>query len=361
HCTQIYLRRGGQPYRLGDHLVQADLARTLRRIAEGGPAEFYDGETGQRMAEDFAAHGGLFTAQDLRAYEPLEYDPLEGIYRGHRVVSVPPPGSGGQLIEMLQVVEAMNLAALAHNGTEFIDLMARVMTATFIEHASLKLDPPYTMTVGVLARALDREHARRLARELRARRPEGVRPMVRDPGTTHVSVVDSDGTLIAFTHSIGSLAGSGVVTPGLGILFNNFLGHFSPLPGTPDSIAQGKRGGGGCAAIVFEGSRPRIVIGAPGGSRLITAIHQSILNVLDRGMTMAEAVSAPRFHSEEPALIFVEPSLPEDVVEALRSRGYRVEHSTYMSRVQAILVDESGRFHPGPDPRGGAGAVAVER
>lgn len=184
--------------------------------------------------------------------------------------------------------------------------------------------------------------------------------MVAQPGTTHVSVVDAEGTLISFTHSIGSLAGSGVVTPGLGILFNNFLGHFSPLPGLPDSIARGKRGGGGCAAIVFDGTRPYIVIGAPGGSRLITAIFQSILNVVDRRMTMVEAVSAPRFHSEEPALLFAEPSIPEDVVEAVRTRGYRVDRSTYMSRVQAILIDRDGRFHPGPDPRGGAGAVTVD-
>ena len=357
-CTRIYLRSGIQPYRLGDRLVQADLGHTLRRIAEAGPDEFYDGETGERIAQDFAAHGGLLTREDLRAYEPLEYDPVEGAYRNHRVLAVPPPGSGAQLIEMLQVVEAMDLAALDHNGPELIDLMARVMTATFIEHASLKLDPPFTITMGVFSRALDREHARRLAADLRTRRPEGARPMVAQPSTTHVSVVDAEGTLISFTHSIGSLAGSGVVTPGLGILFNNFLGHFSPLPDLPDSIVQGKRGGGGCAAIVFDGARPHIVIGAPGGSRLITAIFQSILNVVDRRMTMAEAVNAPRFHSEEPALLFVEPSIPEEVVEAMRARGYRIERSTYMSRVQAILIDQDGRFHPGADPRGGAAAVA---
>jgi len=359
-CIRIYLRPGGQPYRLGDRLVQADLGRTLRRIAEAGPDEFYEGETGDRIMQDFTAHGGLFTRDDLRSYEPIEYEPVEGEYRKHRIVAVPPPGSGAQLIEMLRVVEALDLTGLEHNAPEFIDLMARVMTATFIEHASLKLDPPFTMTLGVLSRALDRGHARRLASDLRARRPEGIRPMVRQAGTTHVTVVDAEGNLISFTHSIGSLAGSGVVTPGLGILLNNFLGHFSPLPGLPDSIVRGKRGGGGCAAVVFDGTRPYIVIGAPGGSRLISAIFQSILNVLDRGMSMTDAVSAPRFHSEEPGLIFVEPAIPEQTVDAVRALGYRVDRSTYMSRVQAILIDDRGRLHPGPDPRGGAGAVAVD-
>jgi gamma-glutamyltranspeptidase/glutathione hydrolase len=149
------------------------------------------------------------------------------------------------------------------------------------------------------------------------------------------------------------------VTPGLGILFNNFLGHFSPLPGLPDSIAQGKRGGGGCPAMLFRGEQPLMVIGAPGGSRLITAVLQSILNVLDRRMTMANAVSAARFHSEEPALVFIEPAFAEPVAEAVRALGYDVRRSTYMSRVQAILI-ENGRFFAGADPRGGAGAVLVD-
>jgi gamma-glutamyltranspeptidase/glutathione hydrolase len=301
----------------------------------------------------------MFTAEDLRDYRVLEYDPLEGRYRGHRVVSVPPPASGAQLIEMLHVAEAMGLHALDHNSPDYIDLMSRVMTATFFEHASLKLDPPYTMALGVIATSLDPRHARRLAAALKARRPTGPAPMVSDPGTTHVSVADEEGTVISFTHSIGSLAGAGVVTPGLGILFNNFIGHFNPLPGLPDSIARGKRGGGGCPAVLLRGEVPVMVIGAPGGSRLITAVFQSILNVLERGMTMADAVSAPRFHSEEPALVFIEPVFPEPVAEAVRAMGYEVRRSTYMSRVQGILI-ENGRFVAGPDPRGGAGAVLVD-
>ena len=359
-CTHIYLKEHGRSYHEGDRLVQSDLAGTLRRIADDGPDEFYQGETGRRIAEDFAAHGGLFTADDLRSYRPLEYAPVEGRYRGYRVVSVPPPASGAQLVEMLQVAEAMGLADLAHNGPEYVDFMARLMTATFFEHASLKLDPPYTMSLGVISQATDPVHARRLAAVLRDRRPDGPQPMVRDPGTTHVTVVDAEGTVVSLTHSVGSLAASGVVTPWTGILFNNFIGHFDPRPGRPDSITEGKRGGGGCPAVVFDGDRPFIAIGAPGGSRLITAVFQSLLNVIDRGMTMAEAVAALRFHSEEPHLLFVEPAFPETIVEALRGRGYRVERSTYMSRVQAVLVDRAGILHAGPDPRGGAGAVEVE-
>ncbi|MDR7419176.1 MAG: gamma-glutamyltransferase [Armatimonadota bacterium] len=362
-CTpdggRIFLKPGGRPYAAGDRLVQHDLARTLKRLAAEGPDEFYEGETGRRIAEDFAAHGGMFTPDDLRDYRVLEYDPLQGRYRGHRVVSVPPPASGAQLIEMLQVAEAMGLASVEHNSPAYIDLMARLMTATFFEHASLKLDPPYTMALGVIAQSLDPRHARRLAAVLRDRRPAGPVPVVSAPGTTHVSVADEEGTLVSFTHSIGSLGGAGVVTPGLGILFNNFVGHFSPLPGLPDSIAKGKRGGGGCPTLLFRDGAPLMVIGAPGGSRLITAVFQSILNVLDRGMTMADAVSAPRFHAEEPGLVFLEPAFAEPVADAVRALGYDVRRTTYMSRVQAILMDGDG-FSAGPDPRGGAGAVLVD-
>jgi gamma-glutamyltranspeptidase/glutathione hydrolase len=150
------------------------------------------------------------------------------------------------------------------------------------------------------------------------------------------------------------------VTPGSGILFNNFIGHFNTLPNHPDSIVPGKRGGGGCPALVLDGSRPRLVIGAPGGSRLISALFQVILNVLDRKRPAAQAVAAPRFHAEEPGLIFVEPAFSDTVIGALRAMGYRVERSTYMSRVQAVAIEPDGTFQPGADPRGGAGAVVVD-
>jgi gamma-glutamyltranspeptidase/glutathione hydrolase len=359
-CGRIFRRIDGRVYQEGDRLVQADLAQTLGRLADQGPDEFYAGETGRRIAADFAAHGGLFTAGDLRGFQVLEYPPVEGVYRGLRVTSTPPPASGAQLIEMLQVAEAMNLAGIEYNGPQYLDYLARIMAATFFEHASLKLDPPYTLALGVVARSLDPAYARRLADVLRARRPEGPHPMVASPGTTHVSVADGEGSVVSLTHSVGSIGGSGVVTPGTGILFNNFLGHFDPRPGRPDSITAGKRGGGGCPAVLFEGDRPRIVIGAPGGSRLIAAVFQVLLNVIDRAMPMPHAVAAPRCHSEEPYLLFIEPPFPDAVAAALRSFGYRVQRSTYMARVQGIEINSRGEMTPGADPRGGAGAVAVE-
>ncbi len=364
-CTpdgrRIFLKADGSRYREGERFVQADLAATLDRIAGEGPDEFYEGETARRIADDFSSHGGLFTAEDLHEFQSYEGEPVEGVYRGRRVIGAPPPASGPQLIEMLQVAEALGLGTLEHNGSNYLDLTARLMTATFMEHAALKCDPPHSAALASISCALDRDHARRLASALRERRPEGVPQPIPGAGTTHVSAADEEGTVVSFTHSIGSLGGSGVVTPGTGILFNNFIGHFNPLPGHPDSIVPGKRGGGGCPALVFEGSRPRMVIGAPGGSRLITAVFQVMLNVFDRQMHVARAVAAPRFHAEEPGLLFVEPAFSDAIVAALGIMGYRVEQSTYMSRVQAVAIETDGAFHPGADPRGGAGAVVVDR
>lgn len=139
-------------------------------------------------------------------------------------------------------------------------------------------------------------------------------------------------------------------------MYNNFLGHFHPLPGFPDSMVPGKRGGGGLPAIVLRDETPYIVIGAPGGSRLITSVFQTLLNTLEFGLGMADAVTRPRFHAEEPGLLFAEPAIPDGIVDEVGRRGFRVVRSTYMSRVQAIRLDAGGRvMEAGADPRGGAG------
>jgi len=354
-CAAIFLNQG-RPWREGERMVQPDLAQTLRRLASEGPEDFYAGEIGRRMLDDLHAHGGLFTADDLRGFTADVGAPVEGAYRGHRVCSAPPPASGVQLIEMLQVAEQLSIGALGHNSADYLDTLARIMIATFLEQAVLKGDPPHSIATRFIRRGLSRDHATMLADEVRRRVPRTGIAAVPDAGTTHVSVADSTGTLVALTHSNGSLGASGVVTPGLGFMYNNFLGHFHPLPGFPDSIVRGKRGGGGLPAIVLRDDAPRIVIGAPGGSRLITSVFQTLLNTLEFGLGMADAVTRPRFHAEEPGLLFAEPSIPDAVIDEVGRRGFRVVRSTYMSRVQAIGLDTTGRaMEAGADPRGGAG------
>jgi len=354
-CAAIFLNHG-RPWREGERLVQPDLARTLRRLASEGPEDFYTGAIARRMLDDLHAHGGLIAPADLRTFIADLGAPVEGAYRGYRVFSAPPPASGVHVIEMLQVAEQLSVGSLGHNTADYVETLARVMIATFLEQVVLKGDPPASVGARFIRRGLSRDHAKTLADEVRRRVPRSGVAAAPDAGTTHVSVADSDGTLVALTHSTGSLGASGVVTPGLGFMYNNFLGHFHPLPGFPDSIVPGKRGGGGVPTLVLRGDGPHVVIGAPGGSRLITSVFQTLLNTLEFGLGMADAVTRPRFHAEEPGLIFAEPAIPDAVVDDVVRRGFRVVRSTYMSRVQAIRLDGDGRaMEAGADPRGGAG------
>lgn len=353
-ARRFYLKPDGAIYEEGERLVQPDLAQTLQRLAFAGGDDFYTGEIARLLSQDFAEHDGFITSEDLGNYAVPQEQPLRGRYRGLEVTSAPHSG-GAQIIQMLHVLEHFDPAKLGHNTPEYIDLFSRVQRATFADGARLK------GLSGADAEPLQQEiisPAR--AAYWTGRIKDGDRIVVRggavETGTTHLTCVDADRNVVSFTHSIGSLAGSGVITPGLGFLHNNFLGHFNPLPGHPDSIVPGKRLSGTTPTIILRDGKPYIAIGAPGGSRIITSVVQTIVNVIDHNMDMRTAVSVPRFHSEEKQLVFLEPHFPESTAEALRARGNDVQRSTYMSRIQAILVrPDTGELEAGADPRGGAG------
>lgn len=357
-AARFYLKPDGSPYQAGDWFQQPEMAATLERLAAAGGDDFYTGEIGRHIAADFAKHAALITTDDIREYLVDDAEPVAGNYHGLEVTSAPAPSSGANIIQMLQILEHFDLGKLGHNSPDYIDMFARIQRATFADNVKLK--------------CMDRVDAAGLESEIVAatraaywadRVKRGDRIAVRggavDPGTTHLTAVDAHLNAVCFTHSLGSIAGSGVITSGLGFLYNNFLGHYNPLPGKPDSITPRKRFGGGVPTIIFDQGRPRLAIGAPGGSRLITSVVEVIVNALDYGMDMRAAVTAPRFHSEEEQLLFLEPAFPESTAEALREKGNDVQRSTYMSRVQAIRVDpETREIEAGPDPRGGGGVGA---
>ncbi|HUG15433.1 MAG TPA: gamma-glutamyltransferase [Thermomicrobiales bacterium] len=350
----IYLNPDGSPFSSGDRLQLAAYASTLQQLADAGGDDFYSGDIAREATADFDAHDALVSGDDLRKYAVIDQSVLRSDYRGHEITSPGPPSSGTQTIEMLNILSHFDLAGLGHNSVEYVDLLARVQRASFSDNVTLK--------------GMDFDEGQRFARRVAGadraaywagRIQRGDRLAVRggavDPGTTHVTVVDTDRNVVAFSHSIGSLAGSGVVTPGLGFLWNNFLGHFNPHAGHPDSIVPGKRLGGLLPVIVFRDGEPYIGAGAPGGSRIITAVTQSLVNVIDHGMSMQEAVTALRFHSEEEQLVFVEPGFSDAAIDGLGRLGNDARRSTYMSRVQAIRIAGDGSLEAGADPRGGGG------
>jgi len=358
-AADIYLR-GGRVYEVGERLVQADYARILGRIARDGAAVFYQGEIAEAVATDMEANGGLFTLSDLQNYQVLIGEPARGTYRGYHVISDQPPGCGILLIELLNIVEGWNLPSMGWNTPEYLDHISRAMQLVFADRARYMGDPRFIdIPVG---RLTSKEYAAELRQKIDTGedlREPSWRPVGAD-GTTHLSVVDRDGNAVSMTHTTG--LSSGVVTPGLGFLYNNDMQAFDPAPGHNNSIAPGRMPvNGGAPTILLKDGRVAMVIGSPAGARKLTAMLQAIVNVVDFGMGMQEAVSVQRIHSEDARrLIIVEPTFPNETAAELEALGNRVVRESYTGRLSAILRrPATGQLEGGADPRGGGGLATA--
>ena len=357
----IFTRDGHMPLREGDMFVQTDYATSLERLASCGPNDFYQGELADRIESDITRHGGFITAADLAMYRPRVSQPLTGSYRGYTVITDPPPSAGMTLIEMLNVVEGYNLGAMECNGDQYIDLLARTMQWAYRDWANHLADPEFADVP--VERLTSKEHAEDARRSIdRGEHFTVPRWRANEQGTTHLSVVDQWGNAVSLTHSLGD--SSGVVTTGLGFQYNNCMKCFNPIPGHANSIAPGKaRVSGLSPTIIAKDGKPVLVLGAPGGTRITTAVFQTILNVLDFGMSAVEAVSAPRFDCQG-TIIDVEARIAEQTCIALRRRGHEVlkTPAAYWSYplVHAIVIDPVSRtLEGGADPRAEGMALAV--
>ena len=336
------------------------MANTLRRIARDGIEPFYQGDMAEAMIADIEANGGLLSREDLANYSPREGEPLWGEYRGHRIASNPPPGGGVQVIEMLHILENFDLAAMGHNSPDYIRTVSEAMKRATVDKDEHVGDPMFFDVP--LDRLLDKGYAREQADAIR--RGEKVHVTrygandAESKDTTQVSVIDEHGNAVSMTHSLGSP--SGVITEGLGFMYNGCMGVFDPRPGRPDSIAPGKsRFSSMAPSILFDGDDPFLVIGAPGGTYIAMGILQGILNVVDFEMTATEAVAAPRFVAVSD-IIDVTNRIPRYVTDAVEAMGYEVarSHLSYhFAGVHAILRRD-GKWHGGADP--GRDGVALE-
>jgi gamma-glutamyltranspeptidase / glutathione hydrolase len=341
--------------------VNRDLGQTLRLIAPQGDAVFYEGEIAEAILDDMRRHDSLIAREDLRGWRTVRNVPLWGTYRGYRVSTNRPPGGGVLLLEMLNVLEQFPLAELEHNSAEYIRIVTETMKRATIDKDRHVGDPKFVDVP--LDRLAGKEYAAALADEIRARRTADV-PRFNVGGsvsrdTTHVSVIDADGNCVTMTHSLGMP--SGVITPGLGFMYNGCMGVFDPRPGRVGSLAPGKsRFSSVVPSIVFEGDRPHIVIGAPGATQIAMGVLQVLLNAIDFGMTMVEAVSAARF-SATSNMIDVSNRIPRGVQRQLEREGYQVVRSpkTYgFAAVHGIRVHPDG-LDGGADPGHDGTVMAV--
>lgn len=357
---RLYCRDGGTPKRVGDLVRNPDYADTLRVIAEGGSDAFYRGELARRIADDMREHGGLITAEDLANYEPKWLDPLRGSYRGYELTSNNPPGGGLMLIEMLNVLEQFDLAAIGHNTAEYLRVVCETMKRATVDKDTSIGDPAF-FDVPV-RRLTSKDHAAGLAREIQAGNKADV-PRLNSgfpsKDTTQVCVIDRDGNCVTMTHSLGMP--SGVITNGLGFFYNGCMAVFDPRPGRVGSIAPGKaRFTSLCPSIIFRDGAPCLVIGAPGATQIAMGVLQAILNVLDFGMTMTEAVSAPRFSATSNA-IDVSNRITHGTTRQLEADGYEVirsPHTFGFAAVHGIRV-EGGTLDGAADPGHDGIALAV--
>ena len=356
---RIYLHEDGTPYEAGEALRNPDYGRTLRQLAQRGPEDFYQGDLAQRMSEDLAANGSFVTAEDFAAYRVREPQPVVGTYRDFTIVTSPPPHGGPTLLAILNILEGYDLAAWGHNSPEYIYRASMAMKGAFADRNPYLGDPEFVEV------PLEWMTSKERAEAWRKRMDRGEAITVsftpsEPPDTTHVSVVDRQGHCVALTHSLG--ASSGVITPGLGFMYNNSMVNFHPWPGHPNSIAPRKgRTTGMTPTIVYQGDKPLLVIGAPGATRIITSLVQVMVNVLDFGMGISDAVLAPRFDCQG-ELIKCQARIPEYVCAEVRKkhpiRRLSQSHGG-LALVHAIAIDpQTGHLSGSADA--GSGGMALE-
>lgn len=356
---RTFLDRAGRCRKPGDRIQNPEMLASLRRIA-ADPAEFWSGGMAQEIEADMLAHGGRVTAADLAAYRTVHSEPLRQSYRDRLIASNPPPGGGLLVIEMLNVLEQFDLAAMGHNSPNYLRLLAEVMKKAAADRDAHVSDPLHVDVP--VERLSGKDYARRTAAAIAGGERFEV-PRLDDPepvDTTHVSCIDGLGGAVSLTHSLG--VPSGAITEGLGFMYNGCMSVFDPRPGRTGSIAAGKsRFASMAPTIVFRDGEPELTLGAPGGTHITGAVVQAIVNVLDFGMTMAEAVAAPRVSATSNS-VDVSNRIPRFVTDRLGEAGYSVRrsHANYVfAAVHGIRRSREGELDGGADPQRDGVALAV--
>lgn len=355
-ATKAIFWKNGAPMKPGDLLVQKDLAHSLRLIARDGAKAFYEGEIAHKIAADMAKSGNAMTLQDLRNYKVVEREPVRGTYRGYEVVTMPPPSSGGaHLVQILNIMERWPIKDWGHNSAQTVHHVAEAMKLAYADRSEYLGDPDFVKIP--LAGLTSKKYADELAAQIspdRARSAKEIKPGKPQPyesnQTTHFSVVDKAGNMVAVTYTLNTNFGSGIVAPGTGIMLNNEMDDFSAKPGVPNAygliggdanaVAAGKRPLSSMTpTFVLKDGKPWLATGSPGGARIITTVLQQIVNGIDFGMNPAEAASQLRFHHQwTPDELRVEKGFPVDTLNLLRQKGQNVVVKASMGRTQTIQV-----------------------
>ena len=366
---KYFLKPDSTPYKQGEKLVQKDLAKTLRLIADKGPDAFYKGEIATLIEADMKKNGGIITKDDLASYEVVWRKPVEGTYRGYKILSMSPPSSGGtHIIQILNTIENTNIAQYGYQSSQAIHIIAEAMRQAYADRSEYMGDPAFVKIP--LDKLLSKEYAKEIYSKIKPNATPssevkpGLGPIHEGNNTTHYSVADKWGNAVSVTYTINGSFGAYAAIDGAGFLLNNEMDDFSIKPGVPNqyglvggdanAIAPGKRPLSSMSpTIVLDKSgKLYMVVGSPGGARIITTVLQVIINVIDYKMDIARAVESSRFHLQWlPDELRLEAfGLGQDTKDNLTKMGYKLVELPDMGDVNAILID-SGKMQGAHDPR----------
>ena len=378
-----FAKDDGEPYAAGDTFSQPDLAASLERVLEHGRAGFYAGETADLIVAEMQRGGGLITHADLAGYRSVWREPIRGTYRGHDIISMPPPSSGGVLlVQMLNMLEAYDIGAMGFGSAAAMHHVIEAERRAYADRAEHLGDADFH-PVPVM-QLTDKAYARQRFSDFHAQRASrsedvgaGAVPPPESPDTTHVSVIDKDGNAVAFTTTLNLGYGSKIVAAGTGILLNNEMDDFSAkdnapnafglLGGDANAIEPGKRMLSSMTpTLVVKDGDILLVTGSPGGSTIITTVLQVVMNLIDHGMDLSDAVGRPRFHHQwQPNRVMVEPlGFSPDTLAILKAWGHEqlvpLPFGRGIGDANSALKGGDG-FHGMSDPRNAGGAVGVNR
>jgi gamma-glutamyltranspeptidase/glutathione hydrolase len=376
--AEAYFKTGGESYQPGETLVQPDLAWTLKRLAEKGPSEFYQGEIAKRIVKDMAKNGGLITLDDMANYKVAQREAITTTYNGYQVASMPPTSSGGvHIAQMLNILEHFPIKEMGYGSADATHLLSEVMKLAYADRSEYLGDPDHfnVPIKGITSKLYAKELANKISLS-KAKPSSEIKPgnpaPYESPDTTHFSVMDKYGNAVSNTYTLNFSYGSGIVIPGTGILMNNEMDDFSSKPGVPNgfgliggeanSIQPHKRPLSSMTpTMIFKDNKPYVVTGSPGGSRIITTVLQVLINVMDHDMNIAAAVHAPRVHHQWlPDRLELEPGFSPDTLKLLQGKGQNIKQGKTMGSVQSIMY-QNGLFYGVSDPRRpDAGTVAVQ-
>ncbi|WP_340615022.1 gamma-glutamyltransferase [Xenorhabdus thailandensis] len=375
-AARIFLRKDGTPFEPGDRLIQTDLANTLEMIAKQGSDAFYHGKIPQLVAQASKKSGGIITAADFANYHITETTPVTCSYRGYKFISSPPPSSGGvTLCEILNIVEGYDLKSMGFNSAAYIHTLTEAMRHAYMDRNTYLGDPAFINNP--LDRLLSKSYAESIRKEIQ---PNKATPSVNiqpgigsheKPETTHYSVVDKEGNAVSTTYTINGRFGAGVIAPGTGFFLNDEMDDFTTkvgeknlyglVQGATNSIAPGKRPLSSMSpTLVTKDNKIFLVLGSPGGSRIISITLQTALNIIEFNMPPQEAVNSPRFHHQwlPDEVYYEQRGLSKDTLNLLEKMGYKMVKQTPWGAAELIMIGLPGAAGVTPQSSGNDSAVS---